>query len=55
MVLKNQELRQMDDEFIRNILTNNPAALVDLSIKVINDLKEALEHLKKNKNSNLVN
>ena len=48
MVLKKQELLQIDDKFIQNLLKNDPDALVSLSIKLTNDLKEAVERLNQN-------
>ncbi len=48
MVLKEQELLQMDEEFIRTLLEKDPDALAGLSINLVNDLKEALERLNQN-------
>jgi hypothetical protein len=48
MVLKEQELLQMDEQFIRKLLENDPDALAGLSINLVNDLKEALERLNQN-------
>ena len=48
MVLKEHELLQIDEQFIRRLLEKNPDALAELSIHLINDLKEALERLNQN-------
>lgn len=48
MVLKKQELLQIDEKFIQNLLKKDPDALVSLSIKLSNDLKEAVERLNQN-------
>ncbi len=48
MVLKEQELLQMDEQFIRKLLEKDPDALAELSINLVNDLKEALERLNQN-------
>lgn len=45
MVLKEHELLQIDDDFIRQHQERDPDALAGLSIKLANDLKEALERL----------
>ena len=38
----------MDEEFIYRLLGRDPDALAGLSIKLVNDLKEALERLNQN-------
>ena len=48
MVLKEQELLQIDEQFIRKLLEKDPEALAGLSIKLVNDLKEARERLNQN-------
>jgi hypothetical protein len=48
MVLKEQELLQIDEKFIRKLQEKNPDALVGLSIRLTNDLKEAMERLNQN-------
>jgi len=48
MVLKEQELLQIDEKFINRLLTKDPKALAGLSIQLANDLKEALERLNQN-------
>lgn len=48
MILKEHELLQMDEEFIYRLLGRDPDALAGLSIKLVNDLKEALERLNQN-------
>ncbi len=48
MVLKEQELLQIDEEFIRKLLEKDPDTLARLSINLVNDLKEALERLNQN-------
>jgi hypothetical protein len=48
MVLKEQELLQIDESFIHHLLNKDPKALVGLSIQLANDLKEALERLNQN-------
>ncbi len=48
MVLKEQELLQIDEQFIDHLLNKDPKALAGLSIQLVNDLKEALERLNQN-------
>jgi IS1 family transposase len=48
MVLKEQELLQIDEKFIDHLLNKDPKALAGLSIQLVNDLKEALERLNQN-------
>lgn len=48
MVLKEQELLQIDEIFIHHLLDKDPKALADLSVQLANDLKEALERLNQN-------
>ena len=48
MVIKEQELLQIDEPFIRKLLEKNPDALAGLSINLANDLKEAMERLNQN-------
>jgi len=48
MVLKEQELLQIDEKFIYHLLNKDPKALAGLSIQLANDLKEALERLNQN-------
>ncbi|SHN93805.1 hypothetical protein BHECKSOX_1096, partial [Bathymodiolus heckerae thiotrophic gill symbiont] len=48
MVLKEQELLQIDEPFIRKLLEKDPDALAGLSINLANDLKEAMERLNQN-------
>ena len=45
MVLKDQELQQIDATFLRHLKDKDPEALANLSIKLANDLKEARERL----------
>jgi IS1 family transposase len=48
MVLKEQELLQIDEKFLQQLLDKDPNALVGLSVQLSNDLKEALERLNQN-------
>ena len=48
MILKEHELLQIDEKFICQLLEQDPAALAGLSIKLVNDLKEAIERLNQN-------
>ncbi|NOR80555.1 MAG: IS66 family transposase [Methyloprofundus sp.] len=48
MVLKEQELLQIDELFLRRLQEHDSDALVGLSIKLTSDLKEALERLNQN-------
>lgn len=48
MILKEHELLQIDDEFICRLREQDPDALAGLSIKLVSDLKEALERLNQN-------
>jgi len=48
MVLKEQELLQIDEKFLRRLQEQDSDALVGLSIKLTCDLKEALERLDQN-------
>ncbi len=48
MILKEQELHQLDEIFIHRLLEQDPDALAGLSIKLVSDLKEALERLNQN-------
>ena len=48
MELNEQDLLQIDEAFIRRLLEHDPDALAGLSIKLVNDLKEALERLNQN-------
>lgn len=48
MIFKEQELHQLDERFIRRLLEQDPEALAGLSIKLVSDLKEALERLNQN-------
>ena len=48
MILQEQELHQLDEIFIRRLLEQDPDALAGLSIKLVSDLKEALERLNQN-------
>lgn len=48
MTLTEHELLQLDEAFIYHLLERDPAALAGLSIKLVNDLKEALERLNQN-------
>ena len=45
MVLKDQELEQIDATFLRRLKDKDPEALANLSITLANDLKEARERL----------
>lgn len=45
MILKAQELLQIDEAFIRHLREKDPDALATLSLKLANDLKEAMERL----------
>ena len=51
MVLKEQELLQIDEKFIQNLLKKDLDALASLSIRLTNDLKEAVERLNQNSNN----
>ncbi|SHN93402.1 hypothetical protein BHECKSOX_192 [Bathymodiolus heckerae thiotrophic gill symbiont] len=48
MALKEQELLQIDEQFISKLLEKDPDPLAGLSINLANDLKEALERLNQN-------
>jgi len=48
MVLNEQELLQIDEAFIHRLRAQDPDALAGLSIKLANDLKEAMERLNQN-------
>jgi transposase-like protein len=48
MVLKDHDLRQLDEERIRDLKEKDPEALVNLSIRLLEDLKEARERLNQN-------
>jgi hypothetical protein len=48
MVLKEHELLQIDEQFIRRLQEKDPDALAALSIHLPHDLKEALERLNQN-------
>jgi hypothetical protein len=48
MILKEQELHQLDEIFIHRLLEQDPDALAGLSIKLVSDLKEALERPNQN-------
>jgi hypothetical protein len=48
MVLKDHDLHQLDEERIRDLKERDPEALVNLSIRLLEDLKEARERLKQN-------
>ena len=48
MVLNEKDLLQIDEAFIRRLREHNPDALAGLSIKLANDLKEAMERLNQN-------
>jgi len=48
MVFKEQELVQIDESFLRRLLSRDPEALLGLSIKLTDDLKEAMERLNQN-------
>lgn len=48
MVLNEQDLLQIDEAFIRRLQAQDPEALAGLSIKLANDLKEAMERLNQN-------
>jgi len=45
MILKEHELLQIDEKFICRLREQDPDALVGLSIKLVSDLKEAVERL----------
>jgi len=45
MVLKDHDLRQLDENRIRDLKEKDPEALVSLSIRLLKDLKEARERL----------
>jgi hypothetical protein len=45
MILKDPELRQIDEDFLRRLKEKDPEALADLSLKLATDLKEARERL----------
>jgi transposase len=48
MILKEHELLQIDEEFICRLREQDPDALAGLSIKLVSDLKEAVERLNQN-------
>ncbi len=48
MVLKDHDLRQLDKERIRDLKEKDPEALMNLSIRLLEDLKEARERLNQN-------
>ena len=48
MYLKEHELLQIDENFIDRLREQDPDALAGLSIKLVSDLKEALERLNQN-------
>ena len=48
MVLKEQELLQIDEQYLRRLQKKNSDALLRLSIKLTRDLKEAMERLGQN-------
>ena len=48
MILGVQELLQIDQAFLRRLFETNPKALLELSIKLAEDLKEARERLDQN-------
>ncbi len=48
MILKEHELLQIDETFICRLLEQDPDALAGLSIKLVSDLKEAVERLNQN-------
>lgn len=48
MVLKDHDLRQLDEARIRDLKEKDPEALVNLSIRLLEDLKEARERLNQN-------
>ncbi len=48
MILKEHELLQIDEKFIRQLREQDPDALAGLSIKLVSDLKEVLERLNQN-------
>ena len=48
MVLKDHDLRQLDEARIRDLKEKDPEALVSLSVRLLEDLKEARERLNQN-------
>jgi hypothetical protein len=48
MVLKDYDLRQLNEERIRELRVKDPDALAELSVRLLNDLKEARERLHQN-------
>lgn len=48
MVLKEYELLQIDEAYIRRLQDEDPAALASLSLKLADDLKEAWDHMNQN-------
>jgi transposase len=48
MVLKDHDLRQLSEERIRELREQDPDALAGLSIRLLQDLKEARERLNRN-------
>jgi hypothetical protein len=48
VILKEHELLQIDEKFIRQLREQDPDALAGLSIKLASDLKEVLERLNQN-------
>jgi hypothetical protein len=48
MILNEHELLQIDEKFICRLREQDPDALAGLSIKLVSDLKEALERLNQN-------
>lgn len=45
MVLKEHDLLQIDSDYIRQLKDNDPEALADLSLKLVDDLKEAWDRM----------
>lgn len=48
MVLKEYELLQIDEAYIRHLQDEDPAALAHLSLKLVDDLKEAWDRMNQN-------
>lgn len=48
MVLKEYELLQIDETYIRRLQDEDPAALASLSLKLVDDLKEAWDRMNQN-------
>ncbi len=54
MQLKDHDLRQLDADSLRQLGQRQPAALVELSVRLLDDLKEARERLNRNPDNSSV-